>query len=156
VHEAYVETSSKGPEKVVATGTVNVDSDLNVRSGPWGDILGSLYNGDKVEVLARDGEWLKIKYNGRNAWVHKDYVNVSDGSTPPPSTPPSTPPPAAGQPKKGVVCDSLNVRLPPGARSSAASQGAEVTVSGSRANGRSSYDGREASSTTQHIGAPGW
>lgn len=158
VHEAYVESASKGPEKVIATGTVSVSSDLNVRSGPWGDILGSLNDGDKVEVLAKDGDWLKIKYNGRSAWVHKDYVSLSDGPAPPPSTPPAAPPPAAGAPKKGVVtCDALNVRSAPwGAIIGGLTQGAEVTIK--RTQGEWSvidYDGREAYVYTQYIGAPG-
>ncbi len=155
VHEAYVESGSKGPDKVIATGTVSVSSDLNVRSGPWGDILGSLYDGDKVEVLAKDGEWLKINYKGRHAWVHKDYVNLGGGATPP-----ATPgiPPAAGRPEKKVVtCDALNVRSAPwGAIVGGLTQGQTVTVK--RRQGDWSvieYNGQEAYVYTQYLGEPG-
>ena len=59
------------------TGTVQVNSYLNVRSSPWGTIIGKLYNGARVTIIGRSGEWLKIRYNGRTAYVHSDYVGVN-------------------------------------------------------------------------------
>lgn len=56
---------------------VNVDSwtSLNVRSGPWGQIIGKLKRGDEIQVLGREGDWLKIQYNGSTAYVHSDWVS---------------------------------------------------------------------------------
>lgn len=81
------------------TGTVHVNTYLNVRSSPWGSIIGQLVNGQQVSIVGRSGEWLKIMFHGRLAYIHSDYVTVSgggnDGSTSggarPGGTAPSTP-----------------------------------------------------------------
>ena len=51
---------------------------LNVRSAPWGEIIGKLDQGKKVDILGREGEWLKIKYNGRDAYIHSGYVSTAN------------------------------------------------------------------------------
>ncbi len=53
-------------------------SQLNVRSAPWGTIIGKLDKGKKVDILGREGEWLKIKYNGRDAYIHSGYVSTAN------------------------------------------------------------------------------
>ena len=57
-------------------GFVNVNTRLNVRSKPWGKIIGKLYDGDKLKIVAKEGDWLKIEYNGGYAYVHSNYVEV--------------------------------------------------------------------------------
>ncbi len=57
-------------------GTVRVDTSLNVRSGPWGTIIGSLREGNQLEVIGREGAWYKINYNGKTAYVHANYVET--------------------------------------------------------------------------------
>lgn len=57
-------------------GFVNVNTRLNVRNGPWGTIIGKLYDGDKLKIVGREGEWLKIRYNGGIAYVHSHYVEI--------------------------------------------------------------------------------
>ncbi len=57
-------------------GFVNVNTRLNVRTGPWGTIIGKLYDGDKIKIIGREGDWYKIKYNGGIAYVHSHYVEV--------------------------------------------------------------------------------
>lgn len=57
-------------------GFVNVNTRLNVRTGPWGTIIGKLYDGDKIKIVGREGDWYKIKYNGGIAYVHSHYVEV--------------------------------------------------------------------------------
>ncbi len=57
-------------------GFVNVNTRLNVRDKPWGAIIGKLYDGDKIHILAREGDWLKINWNGGVAYVHSAYVSV--------------------------------------------------------------------------------
>ena len=50
---------------------------LNVRKGPGADheIIGALYSGDRVEVLAVEGGWCRILYEGLEAYVSADYVS---------------------------------------------------------------------------------
>ena len=59
---------------------------LYVRSAPDGEKIGSLFQGDVVDVLGIEGDWCRIAYNGGEAYVHKDYVGVK--TTPPPPLPP--------------------------------------------------------------------
>jgi len=56
------------------TGTVTVDSSLNIRNSPWGDIIGSFSNGEQVEVVGKAGNWYKIKHDGGFAYVYADYI----------------------------------------------------------------------------------
>lgn len=51
--------------------TVAVDS-ANLRASPWGDVLGTTPNGLEYPVTGRSGEWLRILWNGREAWIHQD------------------------------------------------------------------------------------
>ena len=67
------------------TGTVKVNTRLNIRATPWGKILGHFQNGDQVQITGRQGDWLKITWNGRQAFVHSKYVKVR-GSTSTPGT----------------------------------------------------------------------
>ncbi len=67
-----------------ASGTV-IDEDpngLNVRSGPWGDIIGTLPKGAKVEILSREGEWFKIKHDGKEAFVYAGLVSLGGNAEP--------------------------------------------------------------------------
>ncbi|GAB4271751.1 MAG: hypothetical protein Kow0029_09670 [Candidatus Rifleibacteriota bacterium] len=66
-------------------GYVRVNTRLNVRTAPWGKIIGKLYDGDKVKILGREGDWLKIYYNGGTAYVHSHYVNIGLESASDPS-----------------------------------------------------------------------
>jgi len=59
-------------------GTVCVNgSTLNVRTGPWGKIIGSLNDGAKVKVIGTSGDWYKIDFNGQTAYVHANYVSTA-------------------------------------------------------------------------------
>jgi len=60
----------------VTKGTVHVSTSLNIRTGPWGKIIGSFREGDALEVLGREGAWYKIRYNGKIAYVHANYVST--------------------------------------------------------------------------------
>lgn len=71
---------SASEEKDSFTGTVNVDTRLNVRSGPWGDIIGKLRDGDQVQVISKKGNWYKIKHNGREAYVYSQYISKGGSS----------------------------------------------------------------------------
>ncbi len=71
-------TSADPAIKEGTIGYVNVNTRLNVRTSPWGKIIGKLYDGDKLRIVAREGDWLKIHYNGGFAYVHSNYVEVGE------------------------------------------------------------------------------
>ena len=55
-------------------GTIDVASSLNIRTSPWGDIIGWFHNGDKVKIIGQSGDWYKISHNGKTAYIHSAYV----------------------------------------------------------------------------------
>ena len=59
---------------------INVDTNLRVRKGPSTSdgVIGYLRNGQTFDIIGRDGSWYKIKYEGRNGYIHKDYVKELD------------------------------------------------------------------------------
>lgn len=61
---------------------INAPSNLRVRSdaGTNSSIIGYLVNGSTVDIKAEKGEWLRINFNGRDGYVHKDYVKVLGSS----------------------------------------------------------------------------
>lgn len=56
--------------------TITVTSRVNFRKGPSKSysIIKKLYKGYKLEYLGKDGNWIKVKYNGDTGYVYKDYV----------------------------------------------------------------------------------
>lgn len=70
-------TSKKG-EVINASAGLRVRSEANTNSL----ILGYLYTGDKVDITGESGNWYKVNYNGKTAYVSKEYVKeVSEGSS---------------------------------------------------------------------------
>jgi N-acetylmuramoyl-L-alanine amidase len=66
-------------EALTWIGTVKLPSgNLNIRKGPSleDEIIGKLANGSKVEVLEQSAEWATISYNGSNAYISIQYLNV--------------------------------------------------------------------------------
>lgn len=56
-------------------------SALNVRNAPVdGEIIGSLKNGEFVEVLEVSDGWCRIDYNGASAWVAHNYLVLAANS----------------------------------------------------------------------------
>ncbi len=55
-------------------GTVDVETTLNIRTTPWGDVIGNLKGGDNVTIIGQEGDWYKISVNGKTAYVHTAYV----------------------------------------------------------------------------------
>ncbi len=88
---------------------------LNVRAGPGlgYDIIGRLNCGQKVTADARtaDGQWYRIAYNGRQAFVFSQYVS-QDGACNAGGVAKS-PAPAGGAANGVVIADMLNVRSGP-------------------------------------------
>ncbi|MDD3148931.1 MAG: SH3 domain-containing protein, partial [Candidatus Riflebacteria bacterium] len=61
-------------DKKAVTGTVALADVLNIRSAPWGDIIGTVKKGDKVSIIGASGDWYKVSVNGKTAYVHSAYV----------------------------------------------------------------------------------
>lgn len=72
VQESKSEDSNNQEQK----GTVKVNGSLNIRSGAGTNysIIGKLFNGNKVTIIGESGSWYKISYNGKVAYVSKNYV----------------------------------------------------------------------------------
>lgn len=94
-------------------GYVRVNSYLNVRTGPWGSIIDSLHNNDKVKIIGKEGNWYKIEHNGKTAYVHSWYVSNSKGSSGGSSSSGSGSPlvtvPAKGSVQQKVVAAAQNL-----------------------------------------------
>lgn len=58
-------------------GNVNCHSRLNVRIGPWGRIIDGYAPGTKVTIVAREGDWYKIKYGSGFAYVHISLIDTA-------------------------------------------------------------------------------
>ncbi len=75
----------KAPESATATlpngkAYVRVSSSLNIRTGPWGQIVGGFSNNDEVNIIGKEGDWYKISHNGQTRYIHSRYVAGSPGS----------------------------------------------------------------------------
>ena len=75
---AATTTTTAAPQEYI----VNASS-LFVRSGPSTDAerIGSLFQGDLLDVIALEGDWYHIRYDGGDGYVHKDYVTAQGAST---------------------------------------------------------------------------
>jgi hypothetical protein len=74
------------PKAPLGTCVVNdpTDTPLNVRSRPYGKILGALRNGTFVNAGKRNGKWIKIvpeEGRGKSGWVFRQYLQckLDDG-----------------------------------------------------------------------------
>lgn len=62
----------------VSTDTLNLRSEASTSSA----VVALLNSGDKLDIISETGNWYKVKYNGKEGYVSKDYVRVSStGST---------------------------------------------------------------------------
>lgn len=60
---------------MVRKGTVSASS-LNVRLEPWGRIIGSLKEDERVTITGKKGDWYRILWNGKKGYIHSDYVDL--------------------------------------------------------------------------------
>lgn len=88
--KAKLGTAASGTPGRTTAGTVQVSTSLNIRAEPWGKILGGFVNGDQVQIVAKEGEWFKIKHENGFAYVHSRYVKAAGFTSAPTVTPPST------------------------------------------------------------------
>jgi len=82
--ESISSPSSEAPVVVPAdgqaVGRVAAQYKLNVRRCPGGEIIGGLQPGTLVMVLAREGEWYKIRFDGSYAYVHDSLISIESGN----------------------------------------------------------------------------
>lgn len=67
-----------GTEKKEERGhMITCTSPVNVRDAASSQsrVIGELAKGDQVEKLGEDGGWVKIRYQGQEAWVYEDYMS---------------------------------------------------------------------------------
>ena len=105
--------------KTSVKGTITAAA-LNIRSYPWGDIIGTYSKGDQIDILGELGDWYKVNYNGKTGYIHANWVTTPDkqGQT---------------APKYGVVTNCLwaNVhRTPSGDILTQMQSGAQVYILG--------------------------
>ncbi|MGL5152465.1 MAG: SH3 domain-containing protein [Clostridium sp.] len=137
-------------------GVVNVDSALNVRSGPGTNysVIGSLGNNKKVQILGESGDWYKILFNGRDGYVSKQFVKVEGSGEETKPEPPVTPP---VEKKYGVVNvkTSLNVRSGAGTNHSVIAtlpRDKKVEIVGESGDWyKISFDGKQGYASKQYI-----
>lgn len=107
-------------------GVVN-DSDpagLNVRNTPWGKVIGNLKKGSPLDILGREGDWYRIRYNGGSAYVYaalvKTSASPSSSSSAAPQSPPASPSASASTPyfhqydnrySPGASCQNTSIAM---------------------------------------------
>lgn len=60
------------------TGTVKVSA-TRIRKEPntTSEIITNIYEGDEIEIVGEEGEWLKITYKSYTGYVKKEFINVT-------------------------------------------------------------------------------
>ena len=66
-----IEKKEKSGHMITCTYPVNVRDAASSQSR----VIGELAKGDQVEKLGEDGGWVKIRYQGQEAWVYEDYMS---------------------------------------------------------------------------------
>ena len=87
-------------------GTVNCHRRQNVRTGPWGKIIDGFVPGTRVQIVAREGDWYRIKYGNTYAFLHRSLVDTPfakayDGPNPSPYPDRKKPATSADKPTSG-------------------------------------------------------
>lgn len=70
-----VQTPENG-DTSAGIGTVTANTNINIRASAneSSEKLGVLVGGDSAELLAKEGDWCKIRYNGNVGYVKAEYV----------------------------------------------------------------------------------
>ena len=109
-------TVSPTPSNPFVTTTRN----MNVRRGPSTEyaIVGVASIGEEFEITGKNaaGNWWRIEYEGKNAWIYAPYVTATNADriravpTPPPP-PTATPAPASSTPNKTDILATALILL---------------------------------------------
>lgn len=76
--------NSSASEAMNETGViVNVSTNLRVRKEASSSsfVLGYLLNNQSVNIIGKEGNWYKIKFNGSIGYVSSDYVKITNGNS---------------------------------------------------------------------------
>ena len=68
---SVAEKKEESGHMITCTSPVNVRDAASSQSR----VIGELAKGDQVEKLGEDGGWVKIRYQGQEAWVYEDYMS---------------------------------------------------------------------------------
>lgn len=93
------------------SGVVTARWRLNVRISPWGTIIDGFKPGRIVTIVARIGDWYKIRYGSGYAYVHTTLINTSGNAPNTVISEPANTPAASGNslPNAGQSSsDSIN------------------------------------------------
>ena len=66
-----IEKKEKSGHMITCTSPVNVRDAASSQSR----VIGELAKGDQVEKLGEDGGWVKIRYQGQEAWEYEEYMS---------------------------------------------------------------------------------
>ena len=66
-----IEKKEKSGHMITCTSPVNVRDAASSQSR----VIGELAKGDQVEKLGEDGGWVKIRYQGQEAWAYEEYMS---------------------------------------------------------------------------------
>ena len=69
-----IEKKENSGHMITCTSPVNVRDAASSQSR----VIGELAKGDQVEKLGEDGGWVKIRYQGQEAWVYEEYMSVKN------------------------------------------------------------------------------
>ena len=121
-------TATPTPEiKQVAT-VVNVNTAVNMRSGPSTShtLIGTVAKGTKCEVLSKSGDWYQLKTpQGKIGYIRGDYLKVESVTVTPTPTPTPTPT-ATPTPEIKQVATVVNVNTAVNMRSGASTSTALI------------------------------
>jgi hypothetical protein len=117
-----VETATETP----TAAKFKAQDNVNLRAAPWGDVLGATMNGSEFIVTGRAGDWLRVQWDGREAWIYGDmgqqagdYSSVPTVSIPvmqaaaAPPTPAPTVAPVVEAPPQQYSASTIPVQLQP-------------------------------------------
>lgn len=65
------DTPSTGKKVTVNDSGVRIRKEANTTS----EVLGTVYTGDKLDFVATEGEWTKVKYNGKTGYIKSTFVD---------------------------------------------------------------------------------
>lgn len=68
---SVTEKKEESGHMITCTSPVNVRDAASSQS----HVIGELAKGDQVEKIGEDGGWIKIRYQGQEAWVYEDYMS---------------------------------------------------------------------------------
>jgi N-acetylmuramoyl-L-alanine amidase len=106
--EAYVSKDYIAFTPAGGSFTVNASA-LNVRTGPGTtySVIGSVKNGQTLQIIGEMNGWFKIAYNNGEGYVSKQYVTASTSV----ATPTPAPAPAVVQTGGKYVVDASSLRV---------------------------------------------